>query len=89
MTILNKKSTILLAGLSIIAMSGCTSNQANQINQEISKINKANNLSYAVVILTKQNITGLIWMRGPNTDLSTPQKEDKMSFDAAKEYVKK
>ncbi len=35
------------------------------------------------------NITGLTWMIGPNTDLDTPQKEDKMSFDAAKDYVKK
>lgn len=35
------------------------------------------------------NVSGLTWMRGPNTDLDTPEKEDKMSFDEAKNYVKK
>lgn len=129
---LMKKTAILLAGISIVAMTACSSNETKQEASETIKMNKTNNLSYAIVDTNQtkfygntdeieavysvddafygqdanfngyqpsytvsndgkvvfDNVTGLTWMRGPNTTLETPQAEDKMTFDAAKEYVK-
>lgn len=35
----------------------------------------------------KDNITGLTWMRGPNTTLASPLQSDKMSYSAAQSWI--